>query len=201
VLQLLGGGLRLRLRLGVSQRELVLSLQLLAGLELLWPLELLRLLDGLSAPGVKVWSRLLWLELRSWLLLLELLSWCHSVEVGGSLVPGNLLESVSLLELLPSSEDLQPPLSLLLLSKSLPLLSDSGLFLGFALPDQLVRDDLGQSFQIKLEEHIEGVFLSVFREAGELRLAEVLQLGAECQVLPVKLLLLVSGESLPRSGV
>lgn len=203
------------LRLLVSQRKLVLSLQLLALLELLaWLellrllelltlLELLRLLDGLSPPGVKVWSLwllLLWVELRSWLLL-ELLSRSHSVEVCGCLVPGNLLESVSLLEFLPSSEDLQPPLSLLLLSKSLPLLSDSGLFLSFGLPDQLVRDDLGQSFQIKLEEHIEGVFLSVFREAGELRLAEVLQLGAECQVLLVKRLLLVSGESLPRSGV
>jgi len=200
--------------LWVSQRKLVLSLQLLAWLEpltwlellrllkLLRLLELLRLLDGLSPPGVKVWSLwlLLWVELRSWLLL-ELLSRSHSVEVCGRLVPGNLLESVSLLELLPSSEDLQPPLSLLLLSKSLPLLSNSGLFLGLGLPDQLVRDDLGQSFQIQLEEHIEGVFLSVFREAGELRLAEVLQLGAECQVLPVKLLLLVSGESLPRSGV
>lgn len=199
--QLLGGGLRLRLRLGVSQRELVLSLQLLAGLELLWPLELLRLLDGLSAPGVKVWSRLLWLELRSWLLLLELLSWCHSVEVGGSLVPGNLLESVSLLELLPSSEDLQPPLSLLLLSKSLPLLDDSLLFLGLGLSDQLVRDDLGQSLQVQLEEHVEGVFLSVLRQTGELRLTELLQLWAQSQIFLVKLLLLDSGESLPGSGV
>ena len=204
--QLLGGGLRLRL--GVSQRELVLSLQLWAGLELLWLLELLallellRLLDGLSAPGVKVWSLLLlWLELRSWLLLLELLSWCHSVEVGGSLVPGNLLESVSLLELLPGSEDLQPPLSLLLLSKSLPLLDDSLLFLGLGLSDQLVRDDLGQSLQVQLEEHVEGVFLSVLRQAGELGLTELLQLWAQSQIFLVKLLLLVSGESLPGSGV
>jgi len=209
--------LRLLRLLLVSQRKLVLSLQRLALLELLWLLELLGLLelltllellgllDGLSPPGVKVRSLLLlWVELRSWLLL-ELLSRTRShsvsVKVCGCLVPGNLLESVSLLEFLPSSEDLQPPLSLLLLSKSLPLLSDSGLLLGFALPDQLVRDDLGQSFQIKLEEHIEGVFLSVFREAGELRLAEVLELGAESQVLLVKLLLLVSGESLPGSGV
>jgi len=208
--QLLLGGLRLRLtlRLGVSQRELVLSLQLWAWLELLWLLELLalleplRLLDGLSAPGVKVWSLLLlWVELRSWLLLLELLSWSHSVEVGGCLVPGNLLESVSLLELLPCSEDLQSPLSLLLLSKSLPLLDDSLLFLGIGLSDQLVRDDLGQSLQIQLEEHVEGVFLSVLGQAGELGLTELLQLRAESQVLLVKLLLLVSGESLPGSGV
>jgi len=203
--------LRLLRLLLVSQRKLVLSLQLLARLELLRLLELLTLLellgllDGLSPPGVKVRSLLLlWVELRSWLLL-ELLSRTRShsvsVEVCGCLVPGNLLESVSLLEFLPSSEDLKPPLPLLLVSKSLSLLSDSGLLLGLGLPDQLVRDDLGQSFQIQLEEHIEGVLLSVFREAGELRLAEVLQLRAECQVLPVKLLLLVSGESLPRSGV
>merc|ERR1719266_2026922 len=113
--------LRCGLRLLVSQRELVLGLQLLT------LLELLRLLYGLSPPGVKVWSLLgLWVELRSWLLLLELLlSGSDSVEVGGCLVPGHLLESVSLLELLPSSEDLQPPLPLLLLSKSLPLLTDS----------------------------------------------------------------------------
>ena len=209
--QLLRCGLRLlTLRLLVSQRKLVLSLQLRAWLELLrllellTLLELLRLLDGLSPPGVEVWSLLLllllWVELRSWLLL-ELLSGSYSVEVCSCLVPGNLLESVSLLEFLPSSEDLQSPLSLLLLSKSLSLINDSLLFLSLGLPDQLVRDDLGQSFQIQLEEHIEGVLLSVFREAGELRLAEVLQLRAECQVLPVKLLLLVPGESLPRSGV
>jgi len=215
--QLLLCELRLLRLLLVSQRKLVLSLQRLALLELLWLLELLGLLelltllellgllDGLSPPGVKVRSLLLlWVELRSWLLL-ELLSRTRShsvsVEVCGCLVPGNLLESVSLLEFLPSSEDLQPPLSLLFLSKSLPLINDSLLFLGLGLPDQLVRDDLGQSFQIQLEEHIEGVFLSVLSEAGELRLAELLQLWAECQVLLVKLLLLVSGESLPRSGV
>jgi len=211
--QLLGCGLRLLgllWLLWVSQRKLVLSLELLAGLELLWLLELLALLelltllDGLSPPGVKVWSLLLllllWVELRS-LLLELLLSWSNSVEVCGCLVPGNLLEPVTLLEFLPSSEDLQPPLSLLFLSKSLPLINDSLLFLGLGLPDQLVRDDLGQSFQIQLEEHIEGVFLSVLSEAGELRLAELLELRAECQVLLVKLLLLVSGESLPRSGV
>ena len=69
----------------VSQRELILSLQLWAWLELLRLLELLALLellwllDGLSPPGVKVWSLLLWVELRSWLLL-ELLSGSHSVE-------------------------------------------------------------------------------------------------------------------------
>jgi len=215
--QLLGCELRLLGLLWlllVSQRKLVLSLELLALLELLWLLELLALLelltllellallDGLSPPGVKVRSLLLllWVELRS-LLLELLLSWSNSVEVCGCLVPGNLLESVSLLEFLPSSEDLQPPLSLLFLSKSLPLINDSLLFLGLGLPDQLVRDDLGQSFQIQLEEHIEGVFLSVLREAGELRLAELLELWAECQVLLVKLLLLVSGESLPWSGV
>jgi len=211
----------------VSQRKLVLGLEplallelllrllelllrllklLLRLLELLTLLELLRLLDGLSPPGVKVWSLLLWLELRSCLLLrlllLELLlSRGKSVEVSGGLVPRHLLESVSLLEFLPGSEDLQPPLSLLLLSNSLPLLSNSRLFLCVSLPDQLVRDHLGQSFQIQLEEHVEGVFLSVLRETLELRLAELLQLWAECQVLLVKLLLLVSGESLPRSGV
>lgn len=159
--QLLRCGLRLLL---FSQRKLVLSLQLGAWLELLWLLELLAwLLDGLSPPGVKVRSLLLlWVELRSSRLLLELLlSRSNSVEVGGRLVPGNLLESVSLLELLSGSEDLQPPLSLLLLSKSLPLLQDSGLFLGFGLPDQLGRDDLGQSLQVQLEEHVEGVLLSV----------------------------------------
>jgi len=208
--QLLLCGLRLLTLLLVSQRKLVLSPQLWPLLEPLWLLELLallellRLLDGLSPPGVKVWSLwllLLWVELRSGLLLLELLSRSHSVEVCGCLVPGNLLESVSLLEFLPRSEDLQPPLSLLLLSNSLSLINDSLLFLGFGLSDQLVGDDLGQSLQIQLEEHVKGVFLSVFREAGELRLTEVLQLGAECQVLLVKLLLLVSGESLPRSGV
>ena len=178
--QLLGCELRLLgllWLLWVSQRKLVLSLELLALLELLWLLELLALLelltllellallDGLSPPGVKVRSLLLllWVELRS-LLLELLLSWSNSVEVCGCLVPGNLLESVSLLEFLPSSEDLQPPLSLLLLSKSLSVINDSLLFLGFGLSDQLVRDDLGQSFQIQLEEHIEGVFLSVFRE-------------------------------------
>jgi len=206
--------LRLLRLLWVSQRKLVLSLQLLALLELLaWLellrllelltlLELLRLLDGLSPPGVKVWSLwllLLWVKLRS--LLLELLSWSNSVEVCGGLVPGNLLESVSLLEFLPSSEDLQPPLSLLLLSKSLPLLDDSLLFLGLGLSDQLVRDDLGQSLQVQLEEHVEGVFLSVLREAGELGLTELLQLWAQSQIFLVKLLLLVSGESLPGSGV
>ena len=124
-----------------------------------------------------------------------------SVEVSGGLVPGHLLEPVSLLELLPGSEDLQSPLSLLLLSNSLPLLGDSLLLLGLSLPDQLVRDDLGQSFQIQLDEHVEGVFLSVLRETGKLGLAELLQLWAECQVLLVELLLLVSGESLPGSGV
>ena len=195
----------------VSQRELILSLQLWAWLELLRLLELLALLellwllDGLSPPGVKVWSLLLWVELRSWLLLLPLLelllSGSNSVEVGGRLVPGNLLESVSLLELLPGPEDLQPPLSLLLLSKSLPLLHESALLLGLALPDQLVRDDLGQSLQVQLEEHVEGVLLAVLRQTGELRLTELLQLWAECQVLLVEGLLLVSGESLPRSGV
>merc|ERR1719382_1267203 len=186
----------------VSQRELILSLQLWALLELLW------LLDGLSPPGVKVWSLLLWVELRSWLLLLLLLpllelllSGSNSVEVGGRLVPGNLLESVSLLELLPGPEDLQPPLSLLLLSKSLPLLHESALLLGLALPDQLVRDDLGQSLQVQLEEHVEGVLLAVLRQTGELRLTELLQLWAECQVLLVEGLLLVSGESLPGRGV
>jgi len=210
--QLLLCGLRLLTLLLVSQRKLVLSPQLWPLLEPLWLLELLallellRLLDGLSPPGVKVGSLwlLLWVEPRSWLLLLlllELLSWSHSVEVGGGLVPGHLLESVSLLEFLPGSEDLQPPLSLLLLSKSLPLLADPLLFLGVVLPDQLVGDDLGQSFQIQLEEHVKGVFLSVFRETGELGLTELLQLWAESQVLLVKLLLLVSGESLPRSGV
>lgn len=159
--QLLLCGLRLLL---FSQRKLVLSLQLGAWLELLWLLELLAwLLDGLSPPGVKVRSLLLlWVELRSSRLLLELLlSRSNSVEVGGRLVPGNLLESVSLLELLSGSEDLQSPLSLLLLSKSLPLLHDSGLFLGFGLPDQLARDDLGQSLQVQLEEHVEGVLLTV----------------------------------------
>ena len=197
----------------VSQRELILSLQLWAWLELLRLLELLALLellwllDGLSPPGVKVWSLLLWVELRSWLLLLLLpllellLSGSNSVEVGGRLVPGNLLESVSLLELLPGSEDLQPPLSLLLLSKSLPLLHESALLLGLALPDQLVRDDLGQSLQVQLEEHVEGVLLAVLRQTGELRLTELLQLWAECQVLLVEGLLLVSGESLPGRGV
>ena len=195
----------------VSQRELILSLQLWAWLELLRLLELLALLellwllDGLSPPGVKVWSLLLWVELRSWLLLLPLLelllSGSNSVEVGGRLVPGNLLESVSLLELLPGPEDLQPPLSLLLLSKSLPLLHESALLLGLALPDQLVRDDLGQSLQVQLEEHVEGVLLAVLRQTGELRLTELLQLWAECQVLLVEGLLLVSGESLPGRGV
>ena len=198
----------------VSQRELILSLQLWAWLELLRLLELLALLellwllDGLSPPGVKVWSLLLWVELRSWLLLLLLLpllelllSGSNSVEVGGRLVPGNLLESVSLLELLPGPEDLQPPLSLLLLSKSLPLLHESALLLGLALPDQLVRDDLGQSLQVQLEEHVEGVLLAVLRQTGELRLTELLQLWAECQVLLVEGLLLVSGESLPGRGV
>ena len=197
----------------VSQRELILSLQLWAWLELLRLLELLALLellwllDGLSPPGVKVWSLLLWVELRSWLLLLLLpllellLSGSNSVEVGGRLVPGNLLESVSLLELLPGPEDLQPPLSLLLLSKSLPLLHESALLLGLALPDQLVGDDLGQSLQVQLEEHVEGVLLAVLRQTGELRLTELLQLWAECQVLLVEGLLLVSGESLPGRGV
>ena len=212
--QLLRCGLRLlTLRLLVSQRKLVLSLQLRAWLELLRLLELLALLellwllDGLSPPGVKVWSLLLWVELRSWLLLLLLpllellLSGSNSVEVGGRLVPGNLLESVSLLELLPGPEDLQPPLSLLLLSKSLPLLHESALLLGLALPDQLVRDDLGQSLQVQLEEHVEGVLLAVLRQTGELRLTELLQLWAECQVLLVEGLLLVSGESLPGRGV
>ena len=212
--QLLGCGLRLLgllWLLWVSQRKLVLSLELLAGLELLWLLELLALLelltllDGLSPPGVKVRSLLLWLELRSCLLrllLLELLlSRGKPVEVSGGLVPGHLLESVSLLELLPGPEDLQPPLSLLLLSKSLPLLHESALLLGLALPDQLVRDDLGQSLQVQLEEHVEGVLLAVLRQTGELRLTELLQLWAECQVLLVEILLLVSGESLPRGGV
>merc|ERR550532_1378745 len=173
----------------VSLRELILSLQLWPRLELLALLEPLWLLDGLSSPGVKVWSLLLWVELRSWLLLLLLLlpllelllSGSNSVEVGGRLVPGNLLESVSLLELLPGPEDLQPPLSLLLLSKSLPLLHESALLLGLALPDQLVRDDLGQSLQVQLEEHVEGVLLAVLRQTGELRLTELLQLWAECQ--------------------
>jgi len=208
----------------VSQRKLVLGLEplallellrllelltllelLLRLLELLALLELLRLLDGLSPPGVKVRSLLLWLELRSRLLrllLLELLlSRGKPVEVSGGLVPGHLLESVSLLEFLPGPEDLQPPLSLLLLGNSLPLLSNSRLFLSLSLPDQLVRDDLGQSLQVQLEEHVEGVFLSVLRETLELRLAELLQLWAECQVLLVEILLLVSGESLPRGGV
>jgi len=111
------------------------------------------------------------------------------------------LESVALLELLPGSLDLQPPLSLLLLSNPLLLLSSSLLLPHLGLPHQLVRDDLGQSVQVQLDEHVEGVLLSVLWEAGELSLAELLQFWTEGQVLLVKLLLLVPGESLPRCGV
>ena len=118
----------------------------------------------------------------------------HSVEVCCCLTPGHLLEPVALLELLPGPLDLQPPLPLLLLSN--PLLLPHLL-----LPHQLVGDDLGQSLQIELNEHVESVLLSVLGQAGELALAELLQLGTEGQVLLVKLLLLAPGQSLPRSGV
>lgn len=45
------------------------------------------------------------------------------------------------------------------------------------------------------------MFLSVLGKAGELALAELLQFWAQRQILLVKLLLLVPGESLPRGGV
>ena len=45
------------------------------------------------------------------------------------------------------------------------------------------------------------MLLSVLWQTGELTLAELLQLWAECEVLLVELLLLSSGQSLPRRGV
>ena len=45
------------------------------------------------------------------------------------------------------------------------------------------------------------MLLSVLWQTGELTLAELLQLWAECEVLLVELLLLSSGQSLPRCGV
>jgi len=99
-----------------------------------------------------------------------------------------------LLELFPGSLDLQPPLPLLLLGNPL-LLSQ------LRLPGQLVRYHLGQSLQVKLNEHVEGVLLSVVREVGELALAELLELWTEGEILLVEFLLLAPGESLPRGGV
>jgi len=119
---------------------LLVSLELLRLLELLALLELL--LQRLPPSWVKVWPLLLRLvELRC-LLLKLLLVGGHSVEVGGSLTPWHLLEPIPLLELLPGSLNLQPPLPLLLLCNPLLLLSNPLLLPHLVLPDQLVGDDL-----------------------------------------------------------
>ena len=181
----------------VPLKELISRLlKLLRLLELLRLLRLLELLlHRLPSPGIKVWPLLGWgTEPRSLLLKLLLPWWGDPVEVWSCLTPWHLLEPVPLLELFPGPLDLEPPLPLLLLGKPL-LLPD------FTLPDQLVRYHLRQSLQIKLDEHVEGVLLSVVREVGELALAELLELWTEGEILLVEFLLLAPGESLPRGGV
>jgi len=184
--------LLLRLELLLLWLELLLPLLelLLLWLELLllW-LELLRLLDTLPS-WVKVRSLSVWLEL--WCLLLELLlllDLVELVEVVPGLAPGLLLEPVPLLLLLSCCllpPDLLLPLSFSLLCKSLLLSS-------LSLPVKLSLDHLGQGLDVQAEEHVEGMFLSFFREGGELCLAVLLKVWPECEVLLVEGSLLLSG--------
>ena len=87
------------------------------------------------------------------------------------------------------------------MSSSFSLHSLSLLFLSFPLSEQLILNHLGQGLQVEADEHVEGVLLSVLGQAGELSLAELLQFRSESQVLPVELLLLLPGQSLPGCGV
>jgi len=190
--------LRLELLLPLLELLLLWLELLLLWLELLLlRLELLRLLDTLSS-WVKVRSLSVRLEL--WCLLLELLlllDLVELVEVVPGLAPGLLLEPVPLLLLLSCSllpPDLLLPLSLSLLCKSLLLSS-------LTFPVKLSLNHLGQGLDVQAEEHVEGMFLSFFREGGELCLAVLLQVRPECEVLLVEGGLLLPGESLPGGGV
>lgn len=212
--------LLLLLRLLLLELSLeLLPLSWLLELLLSWLLELLPL-NWLPSSGIEVsWSLGLRsrLELRSLLLellllrllellllrLLELLLLgkllrIEPVKVSSSLAPGHLRHPLSLLklplELLPLSEDLLLPPPLSLGGKSL-LLSD------LPLPHQLVLNHLGEGLNVKADEHVEGMLLSVVRQIGELVLAELLQLRGEGEILLVEFLLLVPGEPLPGGGV
>ena len=88
-----------------------------------------------------------------------------------------------------------------MLSSSLSLHSLSLLFLSLPLSEQLVLNHLSQCLEVEADEHVEGVLLPVLGQAGELALAELLQLWSESQVLLVELLLLLPGQSLPGCGV
>ena len=197
----------------------LLTLSWLLELLLRWLLELLPL-SWLPPSGVEVsWSlglgsclelgslllelllsllELLLLRLLELLLLLGKLLRIEPIKVSSSLAPGHLGHPLSRLklplELLPLPEDLLLPPPLSLGGKPL-LLSD------LPLPHQLVLNHLGEGLNVKADEHVEGVLLSVFRKIGELILAELLELWGEGEILLVELLLLVPGEPLPGGGV
>ena len=184
-----------------------LELLLLLRLELLLPLlellllrlELLLLWLLNTLPSwVKVRSLSVRLEL--WCLLLELLlllDLVEAVEVIPGLAPGLLLEPVPLLLLLSCSLCTTD----LLLSLSLSLLSESLLLCSLALPDQFSLNHLSESLDVQAKEHVEGVFLSLLRQGGELCLAVLLQVWPQGQVLLIEGCLLLPGESLPGCGV
>jgi len=193
--------LRLELLLLLWLELLLLWLELLLPLLelLLLRLELLLLWLLNTLPSwVKVRSLSVRLEL--WCLLLELLlllDLVEAVEVIPGLAPGLLLEPVPLLLLLSCSLCTTD----LLLSLSLSLLSESLLLCSLALPDQFSLNHLGESLDVQAKEHVEGMFLSLLRQGGELCLAVLLQVWPQGQVLLIEGCLLLPGESLPGCGV
>ena len=82
------------------------------------------------------------------------------------------------------------------LIRNLVLADQTGLYFLHFLPD-----DCSESVGVQCQEGVVGVFLSSLRDGQKLLSTELLQLWAECEVLLVELLLLSSGQSLPRCGV
>jgi len=143
--------------------------------------------------------KLLLLELRSSLLwLLKLL---EVIEVVSILVPGNLLELPLSLSLLLLQLKLSPGF---LLPLSLGCLPPCLLFLGLSsllLPLELPPDHCSQCLQVKSDEHLKCMLLSLLRYACELSLCVFLDICRQGSVLLIEQGLLIPGQSLPWGGV